>query len=122
MKYSYSSKVEEVSFKGFISGKNAHVSTLKWDVDGTDLGIPVYSPKENNLWLFFGDTFATPLPSNVNWRGTVIGKCSNLDLSKGLVFDTFVLDDSGKALGLIIHHKSGNEEYYERTKICQGAI
>lgn len=122
MKYSYSSTVEEVSFVKFVSGKNAPVDTRKWDVDGTDLGIPVYSAKDNCLWLFFGDTFAAPLPSDANWRGTVIGKCSNLNLSRGLSFDTFVLDDEGKALGLIIHHKSENEEYYERTKICQGAI
>ena len=57
MKKSYSKTVEYVKFKEIITGQKAKNNTMKWDVDGTDLGIPVYSQKENNLWLFFGDTF-----------------------------------------------------------------
>lgn len=115
-------KVKSVRFVNFTSGEKAPVNTLRWDVNGTDLGIPVYSAKENALWLFYGDTFATPLPSDVNWRGTVIGKTHNFDFSHGVMYSGFVPDDDGNALGLIVHHKSDNEEYYERTKICQGAV
>lgn len=115
-------KVKSVRFVNFTSGEKAPVNTLRWDVNGTDLGIPVYSAKENALWLFYGDTFATPLPSDVNWRGTVIGKTHNFDFSHGVMYSGFVPDDDGNALGLIVHHKSDNEDYYERTKICQGAV
>ena len=122
IKKSYSSKVDYVMFKEVVTGHHAKNSTLIWDVDGTDLGIPVYSPKEDCLWFFFGDTFATPFPSDENWRGTVIGKANKLNLEEGFKFDTFVLDENGKAKDLIIAHHSTQEELYERTKICQGAV
>lgn len=114
--------VRSVKFVNFTSGKKAVVDTTKWDVNGTDLGIPVYSDKEKALWLFYGDTFATPLPSDENWRGTVIGKTSDMDFSEGVKYSGFVPDENGNALGLIAHHKSGNDDYFERTKICQGAV
>ena len=117
-KRSYSKTVEYVSFKEVITGK----PTIKWDVDGTDLGIPVYSPKENSLWFFFGDTFSTPFPSDENWRGTVVGKVNNFNFKNGFKFDSFVLDEKGSAKDLIFAHHSTQEELYERTKICQGAV
>ena len=122
VKKSYSGKVEYVMFKEVVTGHKANHSTLEWDVDGTDLGIPMYSEKEKSLWFFFGDTFSTPFPSDENWRGTVIGKTSNFDLENGFKFDTFVLDEQGKAKDLIFAHHSTQEELYERTKICQGAV
>lgn len=122
MKKSYSKTVEYVKFKEIITGQKAKNNTMKWDVDGTDLGIPVYSQKENNLWLFFGDTFNTPFPSDSNWRGTVIGKITNFNPEEPFKFDTFVLDENKKAKDLIIAHHSTQEELYERTKICQGAV
>lgn len=120
--FSYNPKIEYVKFHSFVSGPNSPTPTLKWDVYGTDLGIPCYSKKENILYLFFGDTFSTPLPSDQNWRGTVIGKIKNLDFSKGVLFDSFVSDNDGLAKNVIKHHKCKNEENYEVTKICQGAV
>lgn len=114
--------IDKVSFYGILTGEGGFSDTRKFDVNGTDLGIPVYSKKENNLWLFFGDTFSTPLPSDENWRGTVIGKITDFDFKNGVKFDSFVLDETGKALGLIKHHKCKNEEEFEVTKIAQGAV
>ena len=122
VKKSYSGKVEYVMFKEVVTGHKANHSTLEWDVDGTDLGIPMYSEKEKSLWLFFGDTFSTPFPSDENWRGTVIGKTTHFDLNDGFKFNTFVLDEKGRAKDLIFAHHSTQEELYERTKICQGAV
>ena len=121
-KFSYSDEIEFVRFHSFVSGPDAPTPTLKWDVYGTDLGIPCYSKKEKKLYLFFGDTFSTPLPSDVNWRGTVIGKVKDLDFSKGINFDSFVSDNNGNAKNIITHHKCKNEENYEVTKICQGGV
>jgi len=120
--FSYSDEIEYVRFHSFVSGPDSPTPTLKWDVYGTDLGIPCFSKKEQKLYLFFGDTFSTPLPSDVNWRGTVIGKVKDLDFSKGVNFDSFVSDEKGKAINLIKHHKCKNEEFYEVTKICQGGV
>lgn len=115
--------VKEVKFKEFVSGENSPSNTLKWKVNGTDLGIPCYSKKEDALWLFFGDTFDTPFPAEkAYWRGTVIGKVKDYNFSNHMIFDSFVEDEKGYAKNLIIHHKSTQEEFYERTKICQGAI
>ena len=122
MSFSYSDLIEKVEFNSFVSGKNSPTPTLKWNVYGTDLGIPCYSKKEGMLYLFFGDTFSTPLPSDEDWRGTVIGKVKDLDLSKGIRFDSFISDENGNAKNIIHHHKCKNEENYEVTKICQGAV
>ena len=120
--FSYSKKINYVRFHSFVSGPHSPTPTLKWDVYGTDLGIPCFSKKEKMLYLFFGDTFSTPLPSDVNWRGTVIGKVKNLDFSQGVNFECFVSDENGHAKNVIKHHKCKNEENYEVTKICQGAV
>ena len=125
-KRSYSKNVEYVAFKEIVTGTKAKHNTMKWGVDGTDLGIPVYSPKENNLWIFFGDTFDRPFPKDnfdgkAYWRGTVIGKISKFN-PDDFKFDTFVLDDEGLASDQIIAHHSENDDYYEVTKICQGAV
>ena len=114
--------IKEVKLHNTLTGKNTYSDTTVFDVDGTDLGIPVYSKKENNLWLFFGDTFSTPLPSDINWRGTVIGKISNFNFKNGIKLDSFVCEENGSAKNLIKHHKSKNEEEFEVTKIAQGAI
>ncbi|MBR1581905.1 MAG: DUF4185 domain-containing protein [Bacilli bacterium] len=122
MKFTYDSSIEYVKFNSFVSGKNSPTPTLKWDVYGTDLGIPCYSEKEKKLLLFFGDTFSTPLPSDENWRGTVIGKVSNFNFENGIHFESFVSDEKGNAINLIKHHKCKNSENFEVTKICQGCV
>ena len=38
------------------------------------------------------------------------------------MFDSFVSDNEGMAKNVIKHHKCKNEENYEVTKICQGAV
>ena len=115
--------VKKIEFKEFVTGPDSPSKTLKWKVNGTDLGIPCYSAKEDSLWLFFGDTFSSPLPdNNAYWRGTVIGKVKNYRFEDHLIFDSFVPDENGYAKNLITHHKSKQEDYYERTKISQGGI
>lgn len=115
--------VEKVEFKEFISGPDSPSHTLQWEVNGTDLGIPCYSEKEDKLWLFFGDTFASPFNTQaLNWRGTVIGKVSDYSADGHLIIDEFVSDEKGLAKNLITHHKRKSAERYEVTKISQGAI
>lgn len=125
-KRSYSKNIEYVAFKEIVTGTKAKHNTMEWGVDGTDLGIPVYSSKENNLWIFFGDTFDRPFPKDngdgkAYWRGTVIGKMEKFN-PEDFKFDTFVLDENGLASDQIIAHHKKDSDYYEVTKICQGAV
>lgn len=115
--------IEKVEFKEFVTGPDSPSDTLKWEVNGTDLGIPCYSEKENKLWLFFGDTFASPFNTQaLNWRGTVIGKVSDYAADDRFLIDEFISDEKGLAKNLITHHKTKSSEHYEVTKISQGGI
>ena len=76
--------VESIRFIGDITGIGL---TDQWDVSGTDLGIPVYSPSQQRMYFLFGDTFGLPkelrqsdnriaavdIEGHKNWRGTVAG-------------------------------------------------
>ena len=111
--------------------------TTPWDVLGTDLGIPVYSPSRRRMYFLFGDTFGVP-PGAVfkdnkvcavggpegpvtNWRGTIAGYTAKFDLTDGIRWDGF-LDKDGKARSLIRAHHTANRQKKEVTKICQGGI
>lgn len=110
--------------------------TSKWDVYGTDLGIPVYSPSQQRMYFLFGDTFGVPkgvtLEDNIhamvdefprcNWRGTIAGYTTDFDLSNGINWDGFLDDENENARALIEAHYSNNDEDKEVTKICQGGI
>lgn len=107
--------------------------THQWDVWGTDLGIPVYSPTYQRMYFLFGDTFSPPegvkpkITSNkdkykmCNRRGTVAGYTTDFDLSNGLRWEGFLSDKKGNARALIDAHYTGNTGC-ESTKISQGGI
>ena len=43
--------IKDVVFQGVLTGEHGFTDTRIFDVNGTDLGIPVYSKKENSLWV-----------------------------------------------------------------------
>lgn len=111
---------DKIRFVDFITGEKY---TGQWRVKGTDLGIPFYSRKEDKLYFVFGDTFDSSMPSdNSYWRGTIAGYTHDFDFSEGIRWDGFLEDENGAAKELIWTHHSKNEEYFDRTKICQGGI
>ena len=125
--------VENIRFVGDITGIGL---TDRWDVSGTDLGIPVYSPSRQRMYFLFGDTFGLPKELRQsdnriaavdsegarNWRGTVAGYTSDFDLSKGVNWEGFIADEEGNARALIEAHYCKNDEYLEVTKISQGGV
>ena len=114
--------VENIRFVGDITGIGL---TDRWDVCGTDLGIPVYSPSQQRMYFLFGDTFGLPkelcqgdnriaaVDSEVarNWRGTVAGYTSYFDLTSGINWEGFIADEEGNARALIEAHYCKNDEY-----------
>ncbi len=122
--------VKSVRMIGDITG---YGYTHEWDVWGTDLGIPVYSPTYQRMYFLFGDTFSPPkadepkITSNkiafkkCNRRGTVAGYTTDFDLSNGLKWDGFLSDKKGNARALMDAHYTGNVGC-ESTKISQGGI
>ena len=119
-----SAKLKSVKWIKDITGRD---TTGQWDVVGTDLGVPVYSPTQHRMYFLFGDTFGVdkndPNPlKETNWRGTVAGYTDHLDFTGGVQWDGFLPDDRGWARELIPAHYSKNDEHLERTKISQGGI
>ncbi|MGI6735336.1 MAG: DUF4185 domain-containing protein [Bacilli bacterium] len=123
-KRSYSPLVDYVQFKEIITGPTAKVSTLKWKVWGTDIGLPFYSPKHDALYYIFGDTFSTPFPKDgKDWRGTVIGMNKISTIKDGdFQFDSFITDETGMAKDILPSHHCANDAEYEVTKIATGGI
>lgn len=125
--------IESIRYVEDITGVGV---TNEWDVYGTDLGIPVYSPSQQRMYFLFGDTFGVPKGTvfkdnkidmnaelvKTNWRGTIAGYTTNFDLSNGLKWDGFLDDEEGRARALIKAHYTKNEAHQEVTKICQGGI
>jgi len=123
-------KVKSVHAVADITGR--HI-TSKWDVVGTDCGTMFYGPSKKRMYVSFGDTFgADPADPMIetNWRGTVVGYFSDFDTSRGIRWDGFLDDESGKARELIHKHlcayddsdNTSKELNYEHTKIAQGGI
>ena len=128
-------KVQDIRFIKDMTGVGL---TTDWDVLGTDLGIPVYSPSQQRMYFLYGDTFgvpegveykdnlvcavADPDHKAVNWRGTIAGYTENFDLTNGIRWDGFLADENGMARELIKAHHSGKQDDREVTKICQGGI
>lgn len=127
-------EIISLRYAGDITGSGI---TTQWDVSGTDLGIPVYSPKQQRMYYLFGDTFGVPkkkteglnsfVPeasaggSERNWRGTIAGYSDCFDISGGIRWDGFIPDENGDARALIPAHYS-HRTNTEVTKICQGGI
>lgn len=66
-------------------------NTIKFGVNGTDLGIPVVTPGGRKLYVF-GDSYEgpKPTPEDANWRSPIGLYSSTTDLPSGLVFDAAV--------------------------------
>lgn len=125
--------VTGIRFVGDITGTGI---TDQWDVSGSDLGIPVWSPSQQRMYFLFGDTFGVPkkydeglrqfVPDtgteSRNWRGTVAGYTSNLDTSAGIQWEGFLGDEEGNARALIPALYAKNEMHTEVTKISQGGV
>jgi hypothetical protein len=118
-----SEHVDYVVEIAIMTGKNAPVNTLeKWNVGGTDLGFPVYDDKRKTMYYYFGDTFSTTNQIGGDWRSQTVGIAKNLDLSKGVLFDTFICDENGHAKEIIPSQKKTNEDEIEVTRIVTGGI
>jgi hypothetical protein len=64
-------------------------SGTRWNVAGTDLGIPYVLENNISIGFLFGDTFSTPLPSPSDWRSPVmLRSASRPGDPDGIVFDS----------------------------------
>ena len=80
-------KLKEIRYISTVTGPGV---TDKWDVVGTDLGIPVYDPSNKKMYFLFGDTEGESEIDKTktrNWRGTVAGYTTSLDFSDGIKWD-----------------------------------
>ena len=114
-------KIKGIKYVSTVTGPGI---TDKWDVIGTDLGIPVYNHTNKRMYFLFGDTEgASEVDKSKprNWRGTVAGYTNDLDFKKGINWEGFIGDESGNAVELVkAHHNSSPIK--ENTKISQGGI
>lgn len=114
----------EIKSVKYISTVTGDGITDKWDVYGTDLGIPVYDSTNKRMYFLFGDTEGESEIDKTktrNWRGTVGGYTSTLDFTDGIKWDGFLADENGNARELVTAHHS-NTPVKENTKISQGGI
>ena len=114
-------KIKDVRYIATVTGCKV---TDKWDVFGTDLGIPVYDQSNKRMYFLFGDTEGLSeidKTKDRNWRGTVAGYTSDLDFKNGINWDGFISDENGNARELVRAHHS-NAPIKENTKISQGGI
>jgi len=92
----------------------------KYDVAGTDLGIP-WEIAPGKYGLFFGDTFGSTFKptdggggNGSNWRGNVLLFSTDTDLSDGLTITSAAMNASAKyarEICLSSHDTSGNGDY-----------
>jgi len=109
-----------VSYVCQITGEDSINKTFsRFDVGGTDLGIPMYNSNNDKMYVWFGDTFSDQGSFTGNWRSNVCLLSSDWDLSGGLHFDGALIDTEGRARAIIQGHQ---RDYYEMTKIPTGAI
>lgn len=112
--------------------------TEKWGIWGTDLGIPVYSPKRKRMYFLFGEahnfgksgsqlegnksTIPLQASTRTRQRGTVAGYITDFDLSNGVKWAGFLHNEDGSVRVIIRSHRCNNLERYERSKVSQGGI
>jgi len=118
-----SEHIDYIKEVAIVTGKSAAVNTLeKWNVGGTDLGFPVYDDKRKTMYYYFGDTFSATNEIGPDWRSQTVGRAKKLDLSKGILFDDFLCDKSGKAKEIIPSLKKTSDDKIEVTRIVTGGI
>ncbi|MFI5778410.1 DUF4185 domain-containing protein [Nocardia sp. NPDC051570] len=109
-------RVESVDLVNQVTGHGSTNRTdLRWQVDGTDLGI-MWESAPGRIAVAFGDTFGTgwtpggPMGVEQDWRSNVLGYSTEHDLSKGLVLDDMVQDSRCHAAELLDSRKIKNFE------------
>lgn len=115
----YFSKAREVAI---VLGSAAYSPTVKYNVGGSDLGIPCYDAKRNKMYFWFGDTFQEENLIGTGWRSNVCGITSELDFSKGIKWDRFLCDEQGNARELVHSLKTKDAERREVTRIPTGTV
>ncbi|MBR2614012.1 MAG: DUF4185 domain-containing protein [Clostridia bacterium] len=122
--------IKNVKVLGFLTGKNSKNDTLnRFDVGGTDLGMPLYNSKTDEMFIAFGDTFNAPFgPDDEtigftgNWRSNVMAKVKLNDYKDGIEIVDFIKDEEGKARVITEAHHTAPEDLIEITKIPTGLI
>ncbi len=116
-------QVEGVKLVGQVTGHgSANRTDMRWQVDGTDLGI-MWETKPGQVGVLFGDSFGKGwqygVPGGPDWRSNVLGFSSEHDLSKGLTIDNMVQDSRCHAAELLNSRKVKN---FEMTVIPTSAF
>ncbi|WP_433757863.1 DUF4185 domain-containing protein [Nocardia sp. CA-135398] len=106
--------VESVQLVGQVTGHgSANRTDMRWQVDGTDLGI-MWETKPGEVAVAFGDTFGDGWESGgvggPDWRSNVLGYSTDHDLTDGLGIDTMVQDSRCHATELLPSRKIKNWE------------
>lgn len=117
-KVSYDAAVENIEYLHILTGANSPNKTDEYTVGGTDLGFPCYNSKNDTMYMFFGDTFTSPMQSG-RWRSNTIAMSKDFNLSDGLTIDDFVKSPSGIAKPAI---EGRHVDRFEMTKIPTGII
>lgn len=99
-------------------GRRGESLTTQWQFGGGDLGIPFWSPSQNKMFYWYGDTNDI---SGGLWRSNVLGYGTDLDGSDGLALDGFI-SNQGIAAQLINSLHNENITKFERSRIPTGAI
>ena len=120
--YSRSDYIESIDWVGQVTGEESISKTFsRFNVGGTDLGIPLYNSKNDTVYVFFGDTFMAHSQMSGDWRSNVCLTSKDYNLSDGLYFDGAVMDEKqeNRARAIIdgLHSDS-----HEMTKIPTGGI
>lgn len=94
---------------------SANRTDIRWQVDGTDLGI-MWQSKPGQIAVLFGDSFGKGWTGggaggdDQDWRSNVLAYSSNHDLSRGLKIDTMIQDSRCHAAELLDSRKIVNFE------------
>lgn len=74
-------------------------NSMRYGVNGTDLGIPVVTPQDRHLFIF-GDSYQGPSPdeNDPNWRSPIGLFSSTTDLNAGLAWDGAIGGDTARQL------------------------
>ena len=120
--YPKSKYVAKIKEKSVLLGSKAYSPTTKYNVGGSDLGIPCWDDVRGKMYFWFGDTFHEENKIGSDWRSNVAGISSCSDISEGIVWDDFLHDEKGYAREITCSLKRTNDENIEVTNIPTGAI
>lgn len=116
----YIKSIREVSI---LTGKDSPNDTLaKYNVGGTDLGIPYYDESRQEMYFLFGDTFSSVNMIGDDWRSQTVAVAKDLSFENGILFERYLTDENGNAKEIISSQKRTSEEDIEVTCIPTGAI